>query len=142
MRNELLRDRLVVGIRDSALSSTLQLDSDLTLEKAKTTIRQSEAMRESQRVLQESGSSGDDPINVDGIHAKSRRGGQHVPPRKDHSKKSSQRSGVQGKKHCFRCGRDAHPRDKCPAKDASCYKCGKTGHFSTVCHSKQEPASS
>ena len=38
MRNELLRDRLVVGIRDSALSSKLQLDSDLTLEKAKMTI--------------------------------------------------------------------------------------------------------
>ena len=121
------------------LSSKLQLDSDLTQEKAMMTIRQSEAMHESQRVLRESGSNRDDPIT---IHAKSRRGGQHILLRKDHSRKSSQRSGVQGKKHCFRCGRDAHPRDKCPAKDASCYKCGKTGHFSTVCHSKQEPASS
>ena len=34
LKSELIRDRIVVGIRDSALSQRLQLDPDLTLEKA------------------------------------------------------------------------------------------------------------
>jgi len=39
MRNELIRDRLVVGIRDVALSERLQTDENLTLDKAKKVIR-------------------------------------------------------------------------------------------------------
>ena len=35
LEQEMIRDRLVVGIRDSGLSETLQSDADLTLEKAK-----------------------------------------------------------------------------------------------------------
>ena len=35
LRDEMIRDRLLVGIRDTALSQQLQLDAELTLEKAK-----------------------------------------------------------------------------------------------------------
>ena len=35
LRDELLRDRLVVGIRDTALSERLQLNADLTFEVVK-----------------------------------------------------------------------------------------------------------
>ena len=51
MKDEMIRDRLVVGIRDSSLSEKLQLDPPLTLEKAKKTIRQSEAVHEQQKML-------------------------------------------------------------------------------------------
>ena len=34
LRDKLIRDRIVVGIRDKALSERLQLEADLTLEKA------------------------------------------------------------------------------------------------------------
>ena len=37
LKEEMLRDRLVVGIKDQELSEKLQLDPDLTLEKAKKT---------------------------------------------------------------------------------------------------------
>ena len=40
MKSEMIRDRLVVGIRDNALSERLQLDPDLDLEKAKKAVRQ------------------------------------------------------------------------------------------------------
>ena len=40
MRNEMIRDKLVVGIRDVALSERLQTDENLTLDKAKKLIRQ------------------------------------------------------------------------------------------------------
>ncbi len=51
LKDEMIWDRLVVGIRDSSLSERLQLDSDLTLEKAKKAIRQREAVKEQQREL-------------------------------------------------------------------------------------------
>lgn len=44
LATEMIRDRLVVGIRDTALSQRLQVDPDLTLEKAKRQIRQKEAV--------------------------------------------------------------------------------------------------
>ena len=46
LNDEMIRDRLVVGIRDAVLSQLLQLDADLTLETAKKKIRQREAVGE------------------------------------------------------------------------------------------------
>ena len=57
LTSEMIRDRLVVGIRDLALSERLQLNPDLTLEKAKTMIRQREAVHTQQQVLKEAESS-------------------------------------------------------------------------------------
>ena len=43
---EMLRDRLVVSMRDTALAERLQLDAELTLDKTKKAMRQKEAVRE------------------------------------------------------------------------------------------------
>ena len=48
----MLRDRLVVGIQDLTLAEKLQTDPKLTLEKAKTMIRQKAAAKEHRRELQ------------------------------------------------------------------------------------------
>ena len=45
LKEQLIYDRIVVGIRDFSLSTKLQMDSELTLEKAKRLIRQQEAVR-------------------------------------------------------------------------------------------------
>ena len=39
LTEEMLRDRIVVGIRDEAISKRLQLDPELTLDKAKKAVR-------------------------------------------------------------------------------------------------------
>ena len=57
LAQEMIRDRLVVGISDKALSEQLCVDGELTLEKAKTMIRQREAVHEQRNMLQSSGSS-------------------------------------------------------------------------------------
>ena len=44
MKDEIIRDCIVVGIRDRPLSEQLQLDAELTLEKAKKGVRQREAI--------------------------------------------------------------------------------------------------
>jgi len=51
MKDELIRDRLVVRIRDSSLSEYLQLEPELTLDRAKRLIRQRESVQCQQEFL-------------------------------------------------------------------------------------------
>ena len=51
LREEMICDRIVVGLLDTALSEKLQLDPDLTLEKAMTSACQREMVRKQQPVL-------------------------------------------------------------------------------------------
>eukprot|EP00731_Ephydatia_muelleri_P000002 Em0001g2a len=52
LHDEMIRDRLVVGLRDANLSEKLQLDSELTLEKAIAMARQSESVKLQQATLE------------------------------------------------------------------------------------------
>ena len=47
----MIRDRIVVGLQDVSLSEKLQLDPDLTLEKAVTAAHQKEAVKQQQSTL-------------------------------------------------------------------------------------------
>ena len=47
----MIRDRIVVGLRDSSLSEKLQLEADLTLEKALAFARQRESFKNQQKVV-------------------------------------------------------------------------------------------
>ena len=56
----------MVGIRDVAIAKCLQLDTELTLEKAKRLMRQNEAVQDNQRQLK--GDRGtQNPIIIDGV---------------------------------------------------------------------------
>ena len=48
----MLRDCIVVGIRDCSLSEHLQMDANLTLDKVKRSVRQKEAIHEQTISLQ------------------------------------------------------------------------------------------
>ena len=51
LHDKMIRDRIVVGICDAALSQKLQMDPDLTLEKATKMVRESEAVKKQQKTL-------------------------------------------------------------------------------------------
>lgn len=51
LHDELLRDKIVVGIKDKRLSERLQLDTDLTLQGAINKVRQSESVKQQQSIL-------------------------------------------------------------------------------------------
>ena len=51
LHDDMIRDNIVVGIRDSSLAEKLQLDSELTLTKAVTLVRQAEAVKQQQPLL-------------------------------------------------------------------------------------------
>lgn len=48
LKEELIRDRIVVGLLDAALSEILQMDSELTLQKVITNARQKEVIKKQQ----------------------------------------------------------------------------------------------
>ena len=123
---EMIRDRLVIGIQDSRLSERLQMDPELTLEKAKKLIRQSEAVHEHQVILQQTGNA-EKSATVEQIRHKASRRPNYPQARN-----------VQNQQHskCKRCGNKPHALNKCPARDSICHKCKRKGHYSSQCFSK------
>lgn len=114
LREELIRDRIVVGIKDNDLSLSLQMDPELTLETVVNKVKQSESVKSQQAVVRSDYVS--DAISTLAI-----------------SKQPSFKSFK-----CYRCGASKpHGTKGCPAKEAVCFKCRKVGHFSDVCKSKQ-----
>ena len=141
MRDELLRDHLVVGIRDKALSKKLQLDPTLTLEKAKTAIRQREAVKEQHQQLQ-----GAATATLESVKQWNK-GATSVGRRASSSRKliaGNRQLGANSPfkgNRCTRCGRPKHQRgEKCPAADVTCHRCNKKGHFKAQCFSKNTPS--
>ncbi|XP_023285825.1 uncharacterized protein K02A2.6-like [Seriola lalandi dorsalis] len=122
-KEEEIRDRLVIGIKDKDLSLKLQMTSDRTLKKGADMARHSELVKQQNC---EAGASGHD----DEVKSKSYK-----------SKWKNTRHEATGERkekeirHCGRCGR-RHARDKCPAKDRECNKCHKIGHFANKCKTR------
>jgi len=85
MKTEMIRDRLVVGIRDHALSEKMQMDPKLTLETAKKTIRQKEAVQQQQKTLK----GVKEPTCLEAVHPGANR--QKRPSGRDHQHTGSQR---------------------------------------------------
>ena len=134
LRNELIRDRLVVGLSNVSLSEKLQLDRDLTLETAITKTRQSEEVRRQQSDLRGENSGASRCSNVDAVHAKSYRKFPSKPQAQSPGKGKPNAWPQSGSKACYRCGKmPSHGIMECPAKDAVCHNCGKNGHYGKVC---------
>ena len=134
LRDEMIRDRIVVGIRDEAMSQKLQLDTELTLEAAKKTVRQREAVREHQVQLksgfQEDGLPAVEAVGYRGAGVHSQKfNKRHKPINKPTKSPPSTRN------KCTRCGRGPHLRQHCPAREATCHRCKKKGHFKSQCFS-------
>ena len=127
MKEELLRDRIVVGILDSNVSQKLQMNAKLTLEEAKKEIRQREAMREQSKQLQ--GGCHDSMGEVRRHRPQRSKGGAPYRGRPKPRDRPDHK--------CTRCGKAKHaPGDKCPASTAICHKCKRKGHYSSQCFSK------
>ncbi|XP_078481889.1 uncharacterized protein LOC144742712 [Ciona intestinalis] len=129
LREEMIRDRLVVGIGDRSLSERLQLMADLTLERAISVIRNTDVVKKQQPMLKEQHS-----YSLDLVRTK-RGGGFKVEnrraPQPFFNQRSNQRPRVAAR--CEWCGRNTHPRKFCPASNATCYACGTREHFKSRC---------
>lgn len=129
LKDELIRDRIVVGIRDKRLSERLQMDSDLTLAKAIQNVRLSETVKKQQTILHSSAAE-DSVSNMDAIRTNTK-----MAKKQTWQQSKGQRPDRQGEKECGWCGRKKHSWKDCPARDVECRKCQKKGHFAIVCRS-------
>ena len=140
LKDQMIRDRLVVGILDKKLSQTLQLDANLTLEKAKTTIRQKEAVKEQGQELEgckpKQKSLEELKLQVAELELKlqsSKKQGYHHGPPRPHKPQFPRRGGAGGRS-CSRCGYAQHQRgERCPAAEATCRWCRNVGHYENQC---------
>lgn len=90
LRDEMIRDRIVVGLTDATLAERLQLDPDLTLETAITKARQSEEVKKQQSVVR-----GDTP-RIDAVR----------------NKKTQKRPATNKQEPCTRCGKTPFTQDR------------------------------
>ena len=139
LHNEMIRDRIVVGLQDAALSEKLQMDKDLTLDKAVASAQQREAVKKQQAVVRgEDGHPHVDTVRAKKQFQKGKAGGdrQWRPPGGDRRPPPQRPSPATMPTTCTRCGKSPHSRQQCPARDAICRKCSKKGHYQAVCRSK------
>lgn len=122
MRDELIRDRLVVGVRNKKLSENLQLESNLDLPKAVNIARNHSNVKKQQKELNLQERSQE----VSYINK------QAKPQRKA---KPSTSSKIMS---CEKCGRNTcfsltNTNKACPAEKSKCDSCGRFGHYRYVC---------
>ena len=132
LTEEMIRDRIVVGLRDSNLSLNLQLDEKLDLHKAITQVHEAETIKQQQPALR--AAQKETTASVSTLH----RGSDRRERRPQQQQKQVPRQPV-NKSVCGRCGKSpSHDRQHCPAKDAACRECGKRGHYKVMCRSKKK----
>ena len=120
LKDDLIRDRIVVGVLDDSLSDRLQSKAHLTLAQAVQMSRQAESRAQNRNLVR-----GDNkPAQVEFVNP-GKSGNKGLPNKETHKPAPS----------CGWCGRERHQRQICPAKDAICNKCKKKGHFQNVCRS-------
>ena len=122
LTDDMLRDRLILGTKDSAARARMFRETDLTLARAIDMCRIAEI---SQHQLQQIGSKQEEVSFTK----------QH----KQQSQKQQRRSQQPSQhKRCKYCGQShTFDKSKCPAFGKLCKACGKRNHFATVCKQKQ-----
>ena len=131
LKDELIRDRIVVGIKDSDLSEILQMDPDLTLQIAMDKARLSESVKNQQTIVRQAPTT-ENTVPTPSVDVV----GGARPKRYGKPMGNKQQVNTKPGSNCYRCGKAAnHSRSQCPARDANCGKCGLRGHFAAVCRS-------
>ena len=110
---EVLRDRLVCGLRHENIQRRLLSEVELTYAKAMDIARSMEAADKNTKSFKPS-----DPA-IQSFSSQSPRTKERRPG--------------------YRCGRSAHDPAECKFKDAECHHCGKRRHIAPACRSKNQP---
>ncbi|PFX33792.1 Retrovirus-related Pol polyprotein from transposon 17.6 [Stylophora pistillata] len=136
----LIRDRVVIGTRDSATRDRLLRERPVpNLTRCIEALSASELSRKHKEQLKDAVS---DPHSI--VHAANKRGiGNRKQSRRNRGHESMQSNQDKANaKQCKFCGTN-HPYDrtKCPASGKTCRKCGKQGHFAAKCLEKKRVSS-
>ena len=128
LQDELVRDRIVIGILDKKLSEQLQLDDKLTLQKCIERVMQSAMIKEQQTTLKK-------VIEIDNLNKPTHSGSKNFNSKKfSHSKNFQKKFNNNKPEHfdlpCKKCNNKMHfVQGKCPAEKSKCRNCHNIGHW-------------
>ena len=117
LEQSLVKDRIVVGCRDSRVQVRMLRDSTLTYATAVETLKANEIVLGQTQVMKKT---------VAATPTLTAQGLVESPVNKVGRKEYDQVKG------CMKCGGN-HPRKQCPAYTAECHKCGEKGHYAKKC---------
>ena len=124
LEDEMIRDRIIVGMINQSLSEALQLDADITLAKVIERSTMAEEIKIQQSTVRDS-----QLKSVDAISRPQKPRGRQD---KDYKKQRFNRQA------CRKCGKQpAHPFKECPAMNSTCKICNKPNHWAVVCRNNQ-----
>jgi len=141
LADSLIRDMIVICIRNNGLRESLLQEPDLSLDTALNKCRSKEQTKHRAKELNKSASASSSS-NVDAVNkprnsnrykqkVKSQQGQQQKSQRKPQTQQSYDREN-----NCGRCGK-RHKENECKAATVECFQCGKRGHFAKFCRSKK-----
>ena len=146
LTEELIRERLVIGLRDHATKLRLLKEDSLDINKALNICRSSEVA-----TLQLKAMKSEETKSSEQVHAISSRQNNKVKSRNQYNGKKKTRdlfsdprkhrepNSKQRAYQCYRCGgKQRHTLEKCPAFGHECKACKKPNHFTSVCRSSQK----
>ena len=106
LRDRLIRDQVIVGVRDDSIREKLPADKQLTLDKCLQIGRASETSKQQRKIIS---SSTDTDVQINRVNKKSNKS----YPSKNKTEKT-----------CQHCGKvHAHNRNDCPAINVRCRQC-------------------
>ena len=145
LEQSLLKDQIVIGVRDPAFCKHLLYEKKLTLQKC---LEMARSFKATNTQLQSMSSAALSDADVNFVHKG--KGRRRQKPKPKHSPSSgadvapwiarSPSRATSGRhdrdSHCYYCGGQNHLRKDCPASESVCHKCNRRGHYQMVCKSK------
>lgn len=130
LKESIVRDIFIIGLKDENLSKSLQRDRTMTLEKARTTVRQFEMVTEQNKIIRE------DNALVDAVTSKWKiKNNQNKFEKKEDN---GEKTNFASSSSCPKCGSSPfHQFYKCPANNQNCLNCKQRGHYSKCCRNKK-----
>lgn len=131
LTDTLIRDQLVVGVRDNTIRKRLLYEHKLTLEKCLQIARSAEATQTRLSAMDKS----DVSVNAVKKYPK----GSHTKKKPSTNTSTfKQTASTSNSNKCPYCGSfNNHPRKDCPASGMTCTSCRRRGHFAKMCIKKK-----
>ena len=142
LKNSLLTDMLIIGLKNKNIQERLLREDNLTLDKVIKNCKTAELTSQQAKLIQKGVTSTDSINTVDYVRKFKKPYGSYGPkytkpqyiPQKIKNKQNEKKAKIQNCKFCSY----SHDRGSCPAFPVTCNSCGKKGHYSKCYQNRKD----